>query len=756
MNALTRPLFLLCLCLFGLTTKATIIPISSLADSGPGTLRQAMADANPGDTLQFTQAGVVRLDSQIWVMDTVTVLGLGAGQSEINGQDSTRLFEVEDGGALFLHDLTLADGNASSDFNPSLALGGAIRARGGVSATRCHFTRNRGIAGGALYLEGVNGFIFTANFTDCTFSQNRANLPFNPEEILNLGGAIYVDSRSGGDVDIVAINCTFSRNSAGKDGGAMFLLHFPGGNANFRGIHCTITDNQAGNGTGGVENSQADALFLSHCILAGNQGLSTREDVYGAISSLGYNLIGNGFLNYTPRATDSLTDDPGLGPLSLHLSPLPTHVPLCNSPARDAGAPDDTLLIDQRGYARQGKSDLGAHERVDSLDLEVLYLVDEGGNTLREVIKLACEGDTVVIREVSGTLPLQSALEIRQNLTLLNGSGDQIIFSGQNQTKLFLIHPGVRVAMQDFTFTQGQDSVRGGGAILNQGRLSLERCTLFENQSTAGGALANYATTDTAKLSLLHCTLTDNRALNFTGGAIDNRSYNSPAQLSIAHSTIASNQAFYQGGGIFHDNGPGEVSLDHVILAHNRCEEGADAYGSLTSLGHNLIESTDDLIWNPEGTDLVQVDPQLASMGRFSGLTPTLLLSPVSPAIDAGSTTTPFMLDQRGLPRQVGPRVDIGAVEYDEATSLSVAPKNSFVVRPNPLASPFQVKLHPGPAQLTLLNLQGQTLAGWTLHAEGDWQSLRLPEDYVTWPAGIYLLRATQSAGQSSLLIRLP
>ena len=739
------------------TVSATIIPITSLADTGVGTLRETIGNASSGDTLEFTLAGTISLDSQIEVMDSVTIMGLGADQTEINGQGQTRLFEVEENAALNLIDLSLADGNAGSDPGGVIFLGGAIRAKGGVNAIRCHFTRNVGIAGGAIYFEGYGGNQFTAFFRDCTFSYNRTDIPAIPNQIPNVGGAIYSDGRYGGDVDIVAVNCTFSNNHAGKDGGAIFLVHFPGGNTNFEGIHCTITDNSCDDGVGGVENSQADPLGLYHCIISGNEGQKAVEDVYGPVRSRGYNVIGNGALSFTPDPTDSITTDPGLGALGEYYPGLPTHSLACESPALDAGQSDDTLLVDQGGRGRIGLSDIGAHERSVSEDLAVTNLLDDGGNSLREVIRLSCPGDTIWIASLGGEIPLTSPILVDKDIVVHNASESsrQIVFSGNLSTNLMEVSPGVTTSWKGFTFTQGNSVAKGGGAIFNQGHLTLEGCTFFANQAVAGGAIANYANEDSSSLILRHCTLSGNVSTDFTGGAIDNRSYDHAADLTLTHVTLVQNEALFRGGGIFVDEGAGQVVLDHTLIGTNSCEEGPDVYGAITSVGHNLIGRTSGIQWTPQSTDLVEVYADVDPLGSYGGITPTHRLRAGSPAIDAGAASSAYATDQRGYNRLVNQHVDIGAFEFDAATSSPDPVPHSFSIRPNPVSSTFEVRLPTGQTDLSLTNLQGQELAHWSFISDGEWQRLDLPAERIAMPAGIYLLRAIQENHLENQLIQI-
>jgi hypothetical protein len=86
-------------------------------------------------------------------------------------------------------------------------------------------------------------------------------------------------------------------------------------------------------------------------------------------------------------------------------------------------------------------------------------------------------------------------------------------------------------------------------------------------------------------------------------------------------------------------------SLANTILASNA--PGGNCSGSFTDAGHNL------------SSDAVKLGP-LANNG---GPTPTMSLSLDSPALDAGDTASAPPTDQRGFPRPVGAKPDIGAYE---------------------------------------------------------------------------------------------
>ena len=52
-------------------------PVTALTDSGPGSLREALSAAAPGDTLRLTQTGTVTLQSSLLIDKNVTIVATG-------------------------------------------------------------------------------------------------------------------------------------------------------------------------------------------------------------------------------------------------------------------------------------------------------------------------------------------------------------------------------------------------------------------------------------------------------------------------------------------------------------------------------------------------------------------------------------------------------------------------------------------------------------------------------------------------------
>src|SRR5262249_36341377 len=152
-----------------------------------------------------------------------------------------------------------------------------------------------------------------------------------------------------------------------------------------------------------------------------------------------------------------------------------------------------------------------------------------------------------------------------------------------------------------------------------------------------------------------------------------------------------------------------------TIIAGNASYTGPDLYGSLGSLGHNLIGNTSHGSGFHE-TDLLNVDPLLGPLKDNGGPTLTHALLPGSPAIDAGDNSDAPEWDQRGpgYPRIVNDIIDIGAFEVQTGNGPEVP------AAPLPQPAPET----PAPAVNTPAASTGQTLTvpnplTWQVPEEG-------------------------------------
>ena len=225
------------------------------------------------------------------------------------------------------------------------------------------------------------------------------------------------------------------------------------------------------------------------------------------------------------------------------------------------------------------------------------------------------------------------------------------------------------VAMGRF---QGEYYGGSGGGIDNSGTLTVVDSSITGNTApSAGGGIFNSGT-----LTVENSTITANQADFGAGIDID---YGGSATL--ANCTVSGNAASGGGGGIA-DFSTAPVTLANTIVAANNGAAGPpDVDGTIKSLGHNLIgNTTGSSGW--VASDLTGaaghiLNPKLAPLGNHGGPSQTQFPLAGSPAIGAGSVAlvpTGDTTDQRGFARVVGGKVDIGAVELQDASLITVTP----------------------------------------------------------------------------------
>ena len=217
-----------------------------------------------------------------------------------------------------------------------------------------------------------------------------------------------------------------------------------------------------------------------------------------------------------------------------------------------------------------------------------------------------------------------------------------------------------------------RNSFVSGGGIYNTGTLEVNNSTISSNSAYAGGGIYNLGTVNVNNSTISGNTAVGGSVSGYgSGGGIYNNGI-----LNLVFTTITRNQSF-NGAGVFNNAKSSAIVRNTIIAANLNGNSGnivgtnPDVSGTYTSYGYNLIgdstgskgfDATRDIV----GTGDNPIDPRLAPLDFNGGSTQTLALLPDSPAIDAGDPTvldTDPTTDQRGLPRVVNVRADIGAFE---------------------------------------------------------------------------------------------
>jgi hypothetical protein len=90
--------FLSALCLIALSTQAATITVTNTNDSSSGSLRQAVADAVDGDTINFSSSlngqTITLTSGELLVDKSVAISGPGANTLAVDANHASRVFTL--------------------------------------------------------------------------------------------------------------------------------------------------------------------------------------------------------------------------------------------------------------------------------------------------------------------------------------------------------------------------------------------------------------------------------------------------------------------------------------------------------------------------------------------------------------------------------------------------------------------------------------------------------------------------------------
>ena len=372
---------------------ANTITVTNTNDSGPGSLRQALADVIDGDTINFTVTGAIGLTSgELLVDKAMTISGPGAESLGVDGNAKSRVFHVT-GGNVTISDLTITNGNAGG-----IQFGGGIyndhstltvnnSTIGGNVANQGGGIGNDGQASGAATLQ-INNSRISGNSGDAIFNYGAyagyAAVQINSSSITgNAGYGIFsvgCIENVCGQATVQVDSCTLSANNGGIFADPRSHLVVANSTLSGNGVavsnyynvstssisNCTL--NETSVNTNDIDNYGGFVTINNTVLKVGSPGHSI-VNVGGNVNSLGYNLSnddGGGYLN---GLGDQINTDPLLGSLQDNGGPTFTHALLPGSPAIDSGDPNlnpPPPAYDQRGpgfdRVRNGRIDIGSFE----------------------------------------------------------------------------------------------------------------------------------------------------------------------------------------------------------------------------------------------------------------------------------------------------------------------------------------------------------------------------------------------------------
>jgi hypothetical protein len=366
---------------------AATIRVTSAADSGPGTLRQALANAADGDTIDATGvSGTILLTSgELVVAKSVTIIGPDPADLAVDGSHASRVFHITPHNIVTISGLTIKNGRVTGSLAQDSG-GGIYNDRSALTVSNCVLSGNSAIAvgdesdvyGGGIFNDG--GFHghdgATLTVVRSTLSGNSA--VHDPTTVSDAWGGGIGNVGCGGSVTLTVIdstlsgnsgthgggistfcnttltiaNSTFSGNEAGGAGGSIYNDGAFSGSATLKINGSTFSGNSAGWG-GDIYNNGSSGhatVEIGNTILNVGAPVVSLFNSSGTVTSLGYNLSSDGGAGALHATGDQINTDPMLGPLQDNGGPTFTHALLPGSPAIDHGA-SEVVELGESGLA---------------------------------------------------------------------------------------------------------------------------------------------------------------------------------------------------------------------------------------------------------------------------------------------------------------------------------------------------------------------------------------------------------------------
>ena len=604
---------------------ATII-VSNLNDSGPGSLRQAMLDANSDagvDTINFTVTGTIALGSDLPIIQaSIAVAASQRGAITISGNGVARVFVITPTTVVTLSNLNIISGVTSFAGDPGG--GAAIRNFGVLLVDNCGLTGNTAARGG-----GAARNFGTMHVRNSTFRLNNALA----------GGAIH---NSG---TLTVSGTTFAGNHAGNDGGAIYNID--GTLYVTRSVigGSRYEDGNTANGGAGILNWGQGVLTVVESQMLGNRasnGGAIENGLY-ASAQISNSTLNNNQATWKGGAIWNLN----AGTMTVRDSTLAVNSCLSGTPGNPGAGgairnSDDARLAIGNSRITGNTADYG------------------GGIHNGEHAVLGIQVD--VVGHLTPTLEprywLPGTTRLSGNVAA-NGDGGALF----NASRLYLANTTIGGENTSF----GNRALGGGAGLLNYsgGVAEAHGVTFAYNRAETqpyanGGGIENVI----GVVTVTNSTLAYNTASEIGGGIVnfDN------GTVAVVHSTLYGNSG-KRGANLTNDSGL--LTVSRSIVAGS--PTGANCFGPITSDDYNLADDNSCLLGGAH--DQSSTDPRLGLLADYGGWTWTMSVGTDSSAVDqVPESECALAVDQRGVSRPQGrpdamtheAKCDIGAYELTQ------------------------------------------------------------------------------------------
>ncbi len=528
-------------------------------------LREAIiaANENPGKDIVKIPAGTYRLTIEgrkdvaslkgdLNINDDLIIEGEGKDKTVIVSSNEDRIFFIDPyakGLKVTISGLTIKGGK--SDF------GGGILNKGELVLKNVKIERNEAnLGGGVLSDRSMEMF-------NCEIVSNKASTTGNTSD--GFGGGIYFKGR------FFAKNSLFRNNISDRDGGALYQKE----DSDLTLLNSQFLSNKS-NASGGAIRLNSKSVIESVVFEkneandGGAVAIFPKGDAY--------------FLNASFTQNQAFGKNLGGG-----------------------GA-----IFNYKGKLNIEKSRFNKNQAFG-----------EGGgaieNTGRMKISDASFSQNRALKYDDPNLPSNTSLGLGGALLLIKGSVNELFNAIFSENEAYINGGAIYnddqalLSIEDSLFTKNKALQNFGGAVLNDGNLTIKRSRFEKNEAKLlGGAIALiknslscidteftenksyenagvfYESDKASEAVFKNCRLTSNEASKFAGAIL------SKSKLSLLFATVSKNKAPKGGGGIFVDKGS-ETVIDRSFINENFTEENGGGVlnrGTLT-VKNSLVSSNE-------------------------------------------------------------------------------------------------------------------------------------------------------------------
>ncbi|MHC1767031.1 MAG: choice-of-anchor Q domain-containing protein [Verrucomicrobiia bacterium] len=450
------------------------------------------------------------------------------------------------------------------------------------------------------------------------------------------GGAVYSDGAA-----LELVSCTFSNNmTMAGEGRPPLDVVAPKGSAN------------GGPGGGGAIYAGNGELVVSNCLFTANRTTGGRVAWWAELNSRNEGGSGSGGAVYATNSALALTG-----------------VTFSDNFAFGGESASGSVRGTPGGGAYGGALAQAGATAMVTRCLFVANHARGGGGAIASGGAFFHDGGATCVQESSFTNNLALGGGAQVGFPELAYGGFGLGGAVLNQSGMLEIRNSALVFNHakggEAGFSMFSPSITGngeGGGIFNRGELRVINSTIGENEASAGTA---------------------NGPLSGSGGAAGGGICGNATLVNV---TMARNgvapvaNMWGRGGGSI----AGDGILTNTILF---CLPGQpNVAGTILDGGHNLCSDASAGFSLPSSFN--SRDPLLGPVADNGGFTPTVALSPKSPALNAADPAASPQTDQRGIRRPTGAGSDIGA--YELAPMLTFNHPPDTILRVTCLYQPFK------------------------------------------------------------------